>query len=76
MLFLYIWFRWARLTARTYGVLALAVQSFRKGAHVGMGRGVRANPYGAAHRRLSDTSYRAPALVAMLRAERLALAGG
>jgi hypothetical protein len=74
MLFLYIWFRWARLTTRTHGVLALAVQSFRKGAHAGIGRGVRNNPYGRAHRRLSDSSYRAPALVAMLQAERLVLA--
>lgn len=67
---LYVWLRWVRLTTRRYGVLALVLQSVRKGRHAGVGHGHRGNPLGRAHAFLGEYSHQAPEIIARLRMER------
>lgn len=47
-----IYGRWARITARRYGLWALLDPSYRPRRR-GMGTGIRANPFGRAHGNLT-----------------------
>jgi hypothetical protein len=66
---LYVVFRYIRLTTRRYGLLALAMKNYRP-RRAGVGHGIRSNPFGRAHDRLSDASMDAMDLVRMVRLER------
>lgn len=69
MLFhLIVFLRWARLTTRRYGFVALFTGSRPKRA--GVGHGVRRNPLGRAHQAGTDAMY----LVRQIRLERSLLA--